>query len=95
MSTPRQIVPRPAELEEAVKDRIVRRTAGRIRDLQVSLAAGRVEVRGRVASFHLKQLAIQAALDEIRSRSDAEEVEMTVQVEVGPLRSGAEVPSSN
>jgi hypothetical protein len=90
MSTPQEQAPGPAGLEQAVKDRIAQRTAGRVRDLEVSLVAGRIEVRGRTTSFHLKQLAIHGALEEIDSWGTGRQVKIDVLIAVTPASSDAE-----
>jgi hypothetical protein len=74
--------PRLVDLEKAVRQRIVQRTAGRILGLEVDVTAGHVEVRGRAASFHHKQLAIQAVLEEIGAWSNAPKVVIDVQIAV-------------
>jgi hypothetical protein len=91
MSATEEEVPGPAELEQAVRRRITRRTAGRIRDLEVAVAAGRVEVRGRAVSFHLKQLAIQGVLEEIDSRDTGRQLKIDVRIAVTPANSDAVV----
>jgi hypothetical protein len=45
-----------------VKLRVLESTHGRIRNLEVEEVQGRVEVRGRVPSHHMKQLALHGAL---------------------------------
>lgn len=47
----------PPGLAEIVMQRIVNRTGRRIQDLTVEVAAGSIVLRGRVNSFHVKQLA--------------------------------------
>lgn len=42
---------------------VVRRTFGRVRDLQVELAGQVVVLRGKVATYYTKQLAQHGALD--------------------------------
>lgn len=80
VTTTREKWPRLADFEEAIKDRIVQRTGGRIQSLQVESNDGRVLVRGRVASFHLKQLAIQGVLDVTGPGST---IEIQLDIEVG------------
>jgi hypothetical protein len=48
------------ELERALEREIVRRTWGRIRQVQVQLTKGRVTVRGYTSSYYAKQLALAA-----------------------------------
>jgi hypothetical protein len=50
-------------LVERVETRVRQATHGRIRNLEVREFQGRVEVRGRVPSFHAKQLALHGALE--------------------------------
>jgi hypothetical protein len=52
--------------------------------LEVEVIEKRVVVRGRVASFHLKQLAIQGVFDIIGSNSEST-LEIDLQVIVVPL----------
>lgn len=52
-------------LTERVARRIRETTYGRIRDLAVVEEQGRVVVRGRVHTHHMRQLALQGALDEL------------------------------
>jgi hypothetical protein len=92
MSIVQSQVPGLADLKQAVKQRIVQRTAGRILGLEVDVTADRVEIRGRAANFHLKQLAIQAVLEEVGSWGDTQQVVIDVQIVVLPAESDA-VPS--
>jgi len=50
-------------LTQQVETRVLRSTHGRIRDLSVEEIQGRVVVRGHVPSHHMKQLALQGALE--------------------------------
>lgn len=50
-------------LVELLESSIMQTTHGRIRDLAVEEVQGRVVVRGRVPSYHTKQLALHAALE--------------------------------
>lgn len=60
-------------LAEQVQLSILQNTHGRIRDLAVEEVQGRVVVKGRVPSYHTKQLAFWAALQLIPSdRFDAQ-----------------------
>lgn len=54
-------------LTEQVAQRIWEMTHGRIRNLAVEEVSGDVVVRGVVKSHHLRQLALQGALDVIDS----------------------------
>ena len=69
--------------EETIKQRIVQRTAGRIRMLEVDVIGDKVVVRGRASSYYLKQLALQGALDVIGFGS-ATKIEFNVEVEARP-----------
>jgi hypothetical protein len=82
--------PGPAELALAIKHRIVQRTGGRIQTLAVELIDGCVVVRGRAASFHLKQLALQGVIDVIGPVRTIQ-IELDVQVVVSPPGSDTEV----
>lgn len=50
-------------LTQQVESRVRASTHGRIRDLSVEEVHGRVVVRGHVPSHHMKQLALQGALE--------------------------------
>jgi hypothetical protein len=52
-----------AALLQKVEHSIRQTTHGRIRDLAVEEVQGRYVVRGRVPSYHTKQLALYAALE--------------------------------
>ncbi len=47
----------PPTLSELVLQRVATVTGRRVRDLAVEVAPDRVTLRGRAASFHIKQLA--------------------------------------
>jgi hypothetical protein len=47
----------PRSVAEILHERVSTRTGRRVRDLAVEVAHGRVVLRGRAASFHVKQLA--------------------------------------
>jgi hypothetical protein len=53
----------PPSLAEIVVQRVVNRTGRRVRDLAVEVAPERVILRGRVNSFHVKQLAQAGACE--------------------------------
>jgi hypothetical protein len=74
--------PRLADFELAIKHRIAQQTAGRIHALEVDVVADRIEIRGRAASFHLKQLAIQGVLEQINSSGMAQHFEIDVKITV-------------
>ncbi len=50
-------------LSQQVETRVLKSTHGRIRDLSVEEIQGRVVVRGQVPTHHMKQLALQGALE--------------------------------
>jgi hypothetical protein len=52
----------PMTLAEQVEEEVRRSTHGRIRGLCVEEVQGRLVVRGRAPSQHMKQLALHAAL---------------------------------
>jgi DNA-binding response OmpR family regulator len=73
-----------AEQNGRLECSIVRRTGNRVRDLRVETVDGRVIVRGRSDSHHVKQLALAAVLEAFEaSQSQSEKVELDI--EVGPL----------
>jgi hypothetical protein len=51
------------ELANRLARRIDELTRGRVRGIQVEVAADRVVVHGRADSYHIKQLALQAVGD--------------------------------
>lgn len=57
----------PREMIDRVEARIIRRTGGQVRDLYVELVGERIVLRGRSRTYHIKQLAQEAALDETGS----------------------------
>ncbi len=63
MPTEEEGRPRSAELEQAIKHRIVQRTGGQIRMLKVEVIGNRVVISGCASCYHLKQLALQGVLD--------------------------------
>ena len=65
MSAPQENEPRPVELEESIKRRIVERTNGRIQGLEVQVTDEVIVIRGQTSSFYIKQLAIEGTLDVI------------------------------
>jgi hypothetical protein len=81
MSAPQPTV--VADLEHAIRAGIVQRTAGRIRGLRIDVAADRVSVHGRVASFHLKQLALQGIVDVLGS---VQVMRIDLDIDVEPIR---------
>ena len=51
------------ELAERIEGHIERRASGRIRDLQVVCADGKIILTGRSRTYHAKQLAQEAVFD--------------------------------
>jgi hypothetical protein len=90
MSDEQETWPRSADLEEAIKRGIAQRIGRRIRALDVEVMGSQVVIRGFVASFHLKQLAIEGALAVIHS-GGTNRIELDVQLAVNPLMSDAGV----
>jgi hypothetical protein len=82
--------PRAADLEQAIKHGVAKLIGRRIRALEVEVIDSRVVIRGRVASFYLKQLALEAALAVIHP-GGTDRTELDVQIAVAPLMSDAEV----
>jgi hypothetical protein len=78
------------ELEQAIKHRIVQRTGGRIRMLEVEVIGSRVVINGCAPCYYLKQLALQGVLDVI-GPVDIMQIELDVQLLVNPPRLDAEV----
>jgi osmotically-inducible protein OsmY len=56
-----------AELIADLEQKISLRTAGKIRDLRVEAAGDAVILTGRTATYYMKQLATQIAMDEYAS----------------------------
>lgn len=85
-----RVMPRTLEAEalplpkllETVEKRIVQRTQVRIPALDVAVVDGRIVIRGRVPSYYLKQLVLQAVLDVVGSPIRAQ-VELNVDVAYG------------
>jgi DNA-binding response OmpR family regulator len=74
-----------AEQNGRLECAITRRTGGRVRDLRVETVDGRVIVRGRSDSHHVKQLALAAVLEAFEaSESQSERVELDIQVATLP-----------
>jgi hypothetical protein len=71
-------------LERAIKHGIMQRTGIRLYGLEVDATGGHVVVRGRAASFHLKQLAIEGVLDVMDWWDPAHRLEIEVQITVMP-----------
>jgi DNA-binding response OmpR family regulator len=70
-----------AEQNGRLECSIARRTGGRVRDLHVETIDGRVIVRGRSDSYHVKQLALAAVLEAFEaSQFQSERVELDIEV---------------
>jgi DNA-binding response OmpR family regulator len=70
-----------AEQNGRLECSIARRTGGRVYDLRVETINGRVIVRGRCESHHVKQLALAAVLEAFEaSESPSETVELDIEV---------------
>jgi DNA-binding response OmpR family regulator len=70
-----------AEQNGRLECSIARRTDDRVRDLRVETVDGRVIVRGRSDSHHVKQLALAAVLEAFEaSESQSERVELNIEV---------------
>ena len=52
---------KPPTLADVILQRVATRTGRRVRDLIVEVGPDRVTLRGRTASFHVKQLAQHGA----------------------------------
>lgn len=65
MSIHKADIAQESDLIEMIRDCIMRRTNGAIRNLDVSLADGSIVISGRTSRFYLKQLATSAVLDEL------------------------------
>jgi hypothetical protein len=72
-----------AACEESIKRRIVQRTGGRIRLLQVETIGSRIVVRGLAPSYYLKQLALRGACDVLGTAS-ANQIDFNVEVSGNP-----------
>jgi CheY-like chemotaxis protein len=70
-----------AEQNGRLECSITRRTGGRIRDLRVENVDGRIIVRGRSDSHHVKQLALAAVQEAFEaSQTQAERIELDIEV---------------
>jgi len=70
-----------AEQTDRLACSITRRTGGRVRNLHVEAVDGRVIVRGRCDSYHVRQLALAAVLEAFEtspSQSDRMELDLEV-----------------
>ena len=62
----------PPNLAELVLQRVVIRTGRRVQDLTVEISVNRVVLRGRAASYHVKQLAQHGAREALPSAARLE-----------------------
>jgi hypothetical protein len=70
-----------AEQTDHLECSIARRTGGRVRDLSVESCDGRVIVRGRCDSHHVRQLALAAVLEAFEaSQSQSDRIELDIEV---------------
>jgi DNA-binding response OmpR family regulator len=70
-----------AEQNGRLECSIARRTGGRVRDLRVETVDGRIIVRGRSDSHHVKQLALAAVREAFEaSQSQSERIELDIEV---------------
>jgi hypothetical protein len=53
----------PPTLADVILERVTARTDRRVRDLRVEVRTDRVVLRGRTSSYHVKQLALQGAIE--------------------------------
>jgi hypothetical protein len=74
-------------LEQAIERRIVQRTWGRVRALEVEMIDNRVIVRGRAPSYYIQQLALQGVLDVIEP-AGAMRIDLNIQVGSPPKSAG-------
>ena len=63
--------PRSEALEQAIKDRIVNRTGGRVQTLTIERTDRGLVVRGSAPCYYVKQLALQGVLDVLDSDDEA------------------------
>jgi hypothetical protein len=80
MSTEEMGRDQAAELEQAITQRIVRRTGGLIRRLEVKAVGDYIFLRGRTPSLHLTQLALHGLLEAIGTRGSIR-IEHDIQVQ--------------
>jgi hypothetical protein len=71
--------PQSPAFEQRIRNRIVERTGGRVRALEVDHIEDRVVVHGCTASYYLKQLALEAVL-EVVGHAGAGGVEFDIRV---------------
>jgi hypothetical protein len=75
----------PSEIEERIYQRIVFRTSGRIKQLNVASKEGKVVVWGYVATYYLKQLAIQAVREVVGDQPFEVVIDVIDEGEESPL----------
>lgn len=74
------------ELKEVVKLKVIDRTGGQIRAVEIELTDAELVVRGIAPSYYVKQLALHAALDVLHSACEPA-VALRLEVDVVPRRS--------
>jgi hypothetical protein len=77
-------------LGPAVRRRITQKTWGRVQELRVAVADGRVVVHGLAPSYYVKQLALLA----VREAAGDAPVELAIKVTPAAPRQGYDVPIS-
>jgi len=75
--------PRSRALEQAIKDRIVNRTGGRMQALAIELTECELIVRGSAPCYYVKQLALHGVLDVLHSDHQTK-IECNFQIVVRP-----------
>ena len=58
----------PMEIAKQVEAQISDRTSRRVHGLKVHPSEGRISISGRVHTFHIKQLALNAAMESLGRR---------------------------
>jgi hypothetical protein len=71
-----------AELERNLESQVAQRTWGRVRDLRVEVTPQRVVVHGYTSRYYVKQLALHAVLEALRTVAPRP---VDIDIEVGPL----------
>lgn len=85
-----QAVEAEQALERAIERRVMQRTCGRIRALEVKVRHNLVIVRGRAPSYYVEQLALQGVLDLVGS-AGAMRIQLNIQVGGPPTLAGEAV----
>ena len=70
----------PCDLSGRVERWIEQRTGGRVHSLEVETTGGRVIVRGQTGTFYVRQLALAAALEALKSLNSEQAVEVDIHV---------------